>query len=461
MRVQLGYTITRIGSDAPFFIDLGRKQFRHGLVIGKTGTGKSTALKLIIAATMRHAGVFVIDPHGDLISDSFKYVPKARLKDVVLLDPENEQIVSIGFLDNPDKTRALRTAMTLYEAHAGRDGWGKQSASVLRGITRAALELFEHPTVVHVYLLLADDDYATAMLRKCKNRLTKKFYKQWFTSMSKKDRINAFSHPLNKIEELMEPGIVEFIAQSKSISFRALMDDQKIVFVRIPKSHLEERGTRVLGSFIMMKLKVEAGRRKKRNKDCFVIVDEFHNFTDAIDVDVTFGESRKNGTRYIVTTQTRKQLKENAEIVEGNVSHILAFRMSAKDAEAIIKELGDDFVDNTDYRQLVKLNNFQFRALSMEDGSPMPSTNVSLIEHPELYGDEVPARKATAWAKANAGTLKDEINKQIDSIFAEAEKIADEERKSSATARSLKLKKGALKSRLKKAGPAEAVAQGR
>lgn len=409
MDVPLGHVQTPAGSKI-FSINLDRDQFRHGWVLGKSGTGKSTFLRHIIAAAIREGkGLAVIDPHGDLIYDAFNYIPTDRLKDVLLLDPESLRMPDIGFLDYPDKAKALRIAMTLYEAHAGQDGWGKRAASLLRNVTRAVLEVIKHPTVVHIYLMLTDEDFAEQTFKKCKNPLTKNFYKFWW-SRPQKDRLEAFASPLNKIEELMEPGLVEFLSQTKSLNFRKLMDEQKIVLCRIPKSYLEERGARILGSFIMMKFKVEATRRKKRKKQFFIIADEFHNFTGGIDVDTTFGESRKYGTHYIVTSQTRKQLGENADVIAGNVSHIIAFRMSATDAEEIEKNIGSR---KEDFSELVMIPNYNFRALTMDDGQPVPSNPVELFEFPQLTGNEVPARKAIAWASENTGTPKEEIEKQI------------------------------------------------
>ncbi len=315
MLVTLGTTLNVMG-EADFKIDLDRSQFRHAWLLGKSGTGKSTLLRQIIVEAMRQGlGVAVIDPHGDLIYDCLNYIPQDRLKDIVYIDPENSRIPDLGILDYPDKSRALRIFMTLIEAHSA-EGWGKQTASILRNVTRGGLEAIKHPTIVHIYLMLADDDFAQKTFKKCKNPITRRFYELYW-AMPKKDRIEKFSHPLNKIEELMEPGIVEFLAQSKSLNFRKMMDEQKIVLCRIPKAYLEERGARILGSFLMMKFKVEAARRKKRKKQFLIVADEFHNFTGGIDVDTTFGESRKYGTHYIVTSQTRKQLGENADVIAG------------------------------------------------------------------------------------------------------------------------------------------------
>lgn len=412
MLVKIGRTLGMMG-EHDFEIDLDRSQFRHAWLLGKSGTGKSTLLRSIIVEAMRSGlGVAVIDPHGDLIYDCFNYIPEDRLKDVIYIDPENSRIPDLGVLDYPDKARALRIFMTLMEAHSA-EGWGKQTASILRNVTRAVLEVAKHPTIIHIYLMLADDDFAQKAFKKSKNPITRRFYELYW-KMPAKDRIEKFSHPLNKIEELMEPGIVEFLSQSKSLNFRKLMDEQKIVMCRIPKAFLEERGARVLGSFLMMKFKVEAARRKKRKKQFLIIADEFHNFVHGIDVDTTFGESRKYGVHYIVADQTRKQLGENADVIAGNVSHIFAFRMNAADAEEIEKNIGGE---KQDFSELVMLPNFQFKALTMDDGSPMPSEKVQLLEKPEP-GDDVPPHKAIAWATENTGTPREEIEKQIQKALA-------------------------------------------
>lgn len=349
------------------------------------------------------------DPHGDLIDDSAHFVPKDRVRDVLLLNPQAKKYPGLGIFDFTDKDMGLRYVMTLFEAHAG-DGWGKRSASILRNLTRAMFELYTHPTIVHLYMLIADDEYADKMLAKCKNPLTKHFHKFWWQPQMTKMRLEAFAAPLNKIEELMEPGIVEFFAQTKSLNFRKLLDDQKIVFCRFPKSYLGKRGTQILFAFVMMKLLTEAMRRKRRGRAVYVVCDEFQNQIVGMDVDMALAELRKYGIHLIVTNQTRRQLGEDADIVAGNVSHIVAFRMAAVDAEVIVQNFGKS---KDSFASLVNLPNFQFAALSTFENEPMVAERVYLLSEPEKWGDEAPARKVMAWAAENTGVAKELITKQI------------------------------------------------
>ena len=69
------------------------------LLVGKTGTGKSTALGHLLAHAMRdpRRAVVLIDPHGDLADAVLGLVPPARQADVVAID-----------LSDPDLRRRLQ-----------------------------------------------------------------------------------------------------------------------------------------------------------------------------------------------------------------------------------------------------------------------------------------------------------------------------------------------------------------
>ena len=192
---------------------------------------------------------------------------------------------------------------------------------------------------------------------------------------------------------------------------------QKILLCRVPKGIMGERPAKVLGSLILSKLNLASFRRKKRAKQFLVIVDEIHNFTDGIDFETMLAESRKYGIHYLFATQTTQQMRDedrrifNDRIAFGNCSHIFSFRVSGDDSEKIAVNFGDkgDILES-----LVKLPNYQFVAWTMNENQPELSAPVQLTDKPPLYGDELPARKAIAWAMDNTGTPKQEIDKQID-----------------------------------------------
>jgi len=60
----------------------------HMHIVGKTGTGKSTLLKMLMQQDLsRGHGFALLDPHGDLAEEVLDGVPKSRIQDVVYLNP--------------------------------------------------------------------------------------------------------------------------------------------------------------------------------------------------------------------------------------------------------------------------------------------------------------------------------------------------------------------------------------
>jgi hypothetical protein len=73
------------------------QRIRHTHIIGASGTGKSTLLFNLIRQDIEAGqGVGVIDPHGDLIDKILGIIPERRIKDVVLLNPSDEEFI-VGF----------------------------------------------------------------------------------------------------------------------------------------------------------------------------------------------------------------------------------------------------------------------------------------------------------------------------------------------------------------------------
>jgi DNA helicase HerA-like ATPase len=66
------------------------RRLQHLFVIGRTGTGKSTALKnFILQDIASGAGCAIFDPHGDDTEQLLSLIPPERQKDVILYDPSD------------------------------------------------------------------------------------------------------------------------------------------------------------------------------------------------------------------------------------------------------------------------------------------------------------------------------------------------------------------------------------
>jgi len=75
-------------------------RMRHMFVVGATGTGKSVFLSdMILQDVAKGHGVFVIDPHGDMVESVLSRIPKNRAEDVILFDVLEERPVGFNLLE--------------------------------------------------------------------------------------------------------------------------------------------------------------------------------------------------------------------------------------------------------------------------------------------------------------------------------------------------------------------------
>jgi Helicase HerA, central domain len=288
MNVELGTRTTR-GGEAPFSIDL----HFHSWLLGKSGTGKSTVMLSAIANALRcREGLVVVDPHGDLIDAALAYVPPDRLKDLILIDLRSHKLPGIGFFDSASKELSAQGFMSNMEARAGK-GWGPRTAEILRGASDAVLDAYRYPTILDIYKVLSRPWFAAKLMGASKNPLIQDFYTRWYgKDVKPKDRTEAFSNPLNKIDELMRPGLREVVSQKRGLRWDKIMDGGKIVFVRLPNGEIGSNPAKVIGALVLMNINIAAVRRRRRGRHFTVFVDEIHNFLDGIDFEMSLAELR-------------------------------------------------------------------------------------------------------------------------------------------------------------------------
>jgi Type IV secretion-system coupling protein DNA-binding domain len=146
-----GAGATRIGTDnhtgAPVYIS--RQARGQGTSVwGATGTGKSNFMLGMIEQDMREGrGVCVVEPHGDLTRRVLALVPEERVRDVILLDMQDEH-ASFGLnpfecADLRSPTEVAKTAAFLMHTFSAIWQVGPETpqlAQVLRHVTRTCIE---------------------------------------------------------------------------------------------------------------------------------------------------------------------------------------------------------------------------------------------------------------------------------------------------------------------------------
>lgn len=339
----------------------GIKRFdrqRHLYIVGKSGSGKSCLMQLLVRNDMEQGlGCAVIDPHGDLVDDIMKLVPKHRVKDVVIFDPSDVNFpASFNPMDPVRPELRVRVALSFLDAFKRVFGgdWSQKMDHVLR---YAMLGLLGIPgsNILSLRRMLADEQFRGEIVRRATDESVKRFWLRDFMARRQEFEEGPMSRLLNRLDELLaSENIRNILGQSgNAFNFRAFMDSGKIVLIKISKGVLGSENATLLGTLLIWKIYEAAMSRAdipaEDRKDFFLYVDEFQNFATESFTEI-LSESRKYNLSLTFANQYLGQLPGTIrKTVFGNVANLLSFRVGADDAGIVSPEFNpfgdEDFLN--------------------------------------------------------------------------------------------------------------------
>jgi len=354
---------------------------RHHYIIGKSGCGKSVLLNYMARQDIWNGnGVCLIDPHGDLVEDTLKTVPKNRAKDVIVFDPSDlERPMGLNLLEakTPEEMdRASLDAMEIFIKLFGDEIFGPRIQHYFRNACLTLMEdIEEGATLIDVPRIFVDEEFKKYKLTKVKNAVVKSFWDHEYASTGdreKQEMIPYFSAKFGPF--ITNTTIRNIIGQPKSaFNIREVMDTQKILLVNLSKGKIGDVNAQLLGLIFVNKVNMAAMTRqdmtKEKRKDFYMYVDEFQNF--ATDTFATIlSEARKYRLGLIMAHQYIAQLtktpsgKDDTRVrdaVFGNVGTMMSFKIGAEDAEYLAKEYApllseQDILGIANYSAYIKLN---------------------------------------------------------------------------------------------------------
>ncbi len=338
-------------------VPFGIKRFdrrRHLYVLGKSGSGKSCLLQLLIKDDIeRGFGCAVLDPHGDLVDDILRLIPQHRINDVVLFDPSHKGFApSFNPMDPVRPELKLRVAMSFLDSFKrvfGAD-WSERMDHVLR---YAVLGLLSMPgcNLVSLRRMLADERFRGEVVRQARDESVKRFWLREFVARRKDFEEGPISRLLNRLDELLATESVRHILgqDTNLFNFRDLMDNQKIVLLKVSKGVLGSDNATLLGSLLVWKIYEAAMSRAdipaQDRQDFYLYVDEFQNFATESFGEI-LSEARKYNLSLTFANQFLSQLPTSIrKTIFGNVANFLSFRVGAEDAAAVAAEFAPSFGD--------------------------------------------------------------------------------------------------------------------
>ncbi|MEK9132549.1 MAG: DUF87 domain-containing protein [Patescibacteria group bacterium] len=320
---------------------------RHLYVVGKSGTGKSKMLELLIKEDiMAGHGVGVLDPHGDLVDSILKYIPENRINDVVYFNPADFEFpVAFNPLEHVPPELRVRVTIGFIDIFKKLFGnnWTNRLEHVLRYTTLALLDS-PNTTVLSILKMLSDKNYRQKIVSRIQDSVIKNFWVNEFAAWSEKFDNEAIMPILNKVGQFVSTSLIRNIVgqPTNKIDIQDIMDSGKILLMRISKGNLGEENAALIGSMVVTKIQQAAMARtgipEENRRDFYLYCDEFQYFATDTFAEI-LSEARKYHLNLTMAHQYMGQLSHMIRTTAfGNVGTIINFRVGAEDAAILENE---------------------------------------------------------------------------------------------------------------------------
>lgn len=336
-------------------------RLRHLYMIGQTGTGKSATMKtMAYQDILNDEGLCIIDPHGELVDELITILPEHRLDDTIIFDASDvNNSIALNMLeynrDRPEEKSFIADEILSIFKKIFKDspeGLGPMFEQAMRN---SVLLLMEGKTDVPATLMdvprvFTDSEFRKSLLANCQNQPVIDYWKREIVKVTGDASLeNLTPYITSKFSNFITNAYVRPIIEQphSSFSFRELMDQGKLLFVKLPKGNIGELNTQLLGMLVIGKLTLAALSRDnvsaEERRDFYLYIDEFQNFTSG-SIGTILSEARKYRLGLIIGHQYMGQLTDDLRgAVLGNVGSIIAFRVGTEDAETLEKKFAPNF----------------------------------------------------------------------------------------------------------------------
>ena len=389
---------------------------RHIHIMGASGTGKSTLLLNSIIQDLENGhGLALLDPHGDLVDDVLNYLPKHRIKDVVMFDPADEEF-PVGFnmlsaKSEVEKNLLASDLVATFQRLAS--AWGDQMTAVLGNAVMAFLDSSTGGTLPQLRRFLVEKSYRFEFLQSVTDQEVLYFWHEEFpllkgnTQASLVTRLNSF---------LRQRLIRNMVAQDgNKLDFANVMDTGKIFLAPLSQGLIGEENSWLLGSLLVSKFYQTALSRQSTDetdrRPFWLYIDEAHNFVTPSIASILSG-TRKYGMGMVLAHHSLEQFsRTNPTVLSSlltNAHTRICFRLGDSDARKF--DEGFDHFDANDIRKLSI-----GKAIARIGGS-QNDFNLTTPLPPEAAADSEHNRKqAIGYSRNTYGTPKKEVEDSLGS----------------------------------------------
>jgi Helicase HerA, central domain/TraM recognition site of TraD and TraG len=330
-------------------------RLKHTHIIGATGTGKSTLIASLIMQDIEEGiGVVLFDPHGDLVDDIIARIPKGRMNDVVLVDPSDiEYPIGLNILQaHSDIEKEVLSSDLVAAFRKYATSWGDQMNAVFGNAILAILEHKKGGSLSDLRRFLIEKEFRYRYLKDVTDPSVLYYWQKEYPLL----KTNSIGPILTRLDTFLRPkSIRNMVVQQTGLDFESLLNDNKIVLLKLSQGLIGVENSFLLGSLMLSKIHQAVFRRQQQSSrnPIFIYLDEFQNFITPSIKEMLSG-IRKYNVGLTLSHQDLQQLqREDGELLNsvlGNINTRIVFRVGEPDA----KKLQDGFsgFDYTDLQNL-------------------------------------------------------------------------------------------------------------
>lgn len=336
---------------------------RGTYMLGKNGTGKSTLIEQMILQDI-HAdhGVGLFDPHGDITNRILAQIPERRKQDVVLLDvgdkdyPFGLNLFDVEHLGEGKDLIAEQVVQAFQKVwgEGSQAAWGARMENLLRN---TAYTLVEYPenTVLEITKLLYEDQneqtkkrvnpFRQRLVAGLSNWVVQEYWEYDYDRLTQNRREEVRDSTINKVRQFTtNTTIRHIVGQSRStVNFRKIMDEQKILLVRLALGEIDEQPVSLLGSVMIGQIFAAATSRARDTvRPTFhLYADEYQNFATPA-FGMIINQARKYGIAVVMAHQVRDDLPFDRRNAPLSVANLIIFGITGIDAATMKLEFKVD-----------------------------------------------------------------------------------------------------------------------
>ena len=346
------------GMSQPVHIDPDDRM-RHCYIMGQTGTGKSSLLEnMIVQDIWAGRGLAVIDPHGDMIDNIIKRIPRERAGDVIVFDLLDRER-PIGFNLLQWHTIAERDLIidSLYQhmdhMYDMRQTGGPMFESYFRGMLKLLMGDSPRPgftsTILEFKRCFTDRKFRHWLLDSICDQQVKDFVIEAEEAGGEATLANMAPYVSSKWSRFINDiSLQRIIGQEEtSFDFDEIMNEGKIFLVKLAKGRFGPEVSALLATMLVSRFQASAMKRGEmpigERRDFYLYVDEATNLPSQ-NVTELLSEARKYRLGLVLATQYCSQLgnvsggqDDLLAAVFGNVGSLITFRTGNQDAEMLAK----------------------------------------------------------------------------------------------------------------------------